>query len=190
MTSLASSTLKNSVFSRKMSGGQVVLLVYGSRYCFIVCVEINNALAMTIYFPSVIRGSSSDKSRTCTRAPSPVFSSFFSLRLLPLPYSSYYHQQMTDYVKMFTASSVSWNKFYGTVKVYCSSKYRVLRNEVFLHSLGTNMRRNAEKNALNANLESFQIGKKFLRTFLLRVYVPLYRFPTPKTRQSALKSRW
>lgn len=61
--------------------------------------------------------------------------------------------------------------------MYCFSKYRVLRNEVFLYSLGTNMRRNVEKNALNANLESFQVGKKFLRTFLLRVYVPLYRFP-------------
>lgn len=38
-----------------------MLLVYGSRYYFIVCVEIDNALGTTIYFPSVIRDTGSDK---------------------------------------------------------------------------------------------------------------------------------
>lgn len=44
-----------------MRGEQLVLLVYGPRYYFIVCVEIDNALGMTIYFPSVIRDTGSDK---------------------------------------------------------------------------------------------------------------------------------
>lgn len=38
-----------------------MLLVYESRYYFIVCVEIDNALGTTIYFPSVIRDTGSDK---------------------------------------------------------------------------------------------------------------------------------
>lgn len=45
----------------KWRDDQLELLVYGSRYYFIVCVEIDNALGMTIYFPSVIRDTGSDK---------------------------------------------------------------------------------------------------------------------------------
>lgn len=55
---------------------QLVLLVYGSRYYFIVCVEIDNAPGMTIYFLSVIRDSSSDKSqhaRSFSRVSPPFF---------------------------------------------------------------------------------------------------------------------
>jgi len=35
--------------------GWAVLLVYESRYYFIVYVKIDNVLAITIYFPPVIR---------------------------------------------------------------------------------------------------------------------------------------
>lgn len=43
------------VTTRCSGVGRTVLLVYESRYYFIVCVEIDNVLAITIYFPSVIR---------------------------------------------------------------------------------------------------------------------------------------
>lgn len=42
--------------------GLAVFLVYESRYYFIVCVEIDNVLAITIYFPPVIPCGSFDKS--------------------------------------------------------------------------------------------------------------------------------
>lgn len=57
-------------------------------------------------------------------------------------------------------------------------------------SLGTRIQRTVKKNALNTELEGFRVvGKKFVRTFLPRVYVPLRRFPTAETRKSALKRR-
>lgn len=90
-SSLLRCTLKNSGYFLGETPSQLVLLVYESRYYFIVCVEIDNAPGMTIYFLPVIRGSSSDKSQRA-RSFSRRFSSFLplplfiALCLLILPY--------------------------------------------------------------------------------------------------------
>lgn len=160
-----------------------MLLVYESRYYFIVCVEIDNALGTTIYFPSVIRDTGSDKFQP-VHALLLSFHSPSSLSLslcIYVPIFPYflYSFEMTDRAWISTSYPFFGKKFSATEKgvhtLFFSlsffplpwKKDRCLRTKKsvsFLVPIGTKIHGRVKKNAPNTKLESFRaLGGKFVR---------------------------